>query len=449
MTKIKKENKIQYASLVLLMVNDGKLSETTLDDSKRTSVFQKKKSSVLKQCKVTCQIDSFIFIDALSEMEGTYTKKCKNDFTFIHDSIFEIVACHFGRQFPELMLKYMSSDYIAHYIKVEKNNGKIIGANVESSELKASSLCIILSESHYQKLAERLLTDVKKGEILVFENEALKHPSVRQAFIKVMKGKSYRELYSIFLSELKEENEDLDSFPWSKTEYKYEIDFWELTRLLLNRRNCRKSVRAISWVIYHGHHQILQHLIDQILKKNEIIDDLFQNSYNKDVKGSDKDRVVYDTVDDIRGSVMTASDSDIESDIDLYSEKVTVEQFRLLCLGCLSADQTTVQILLKHIDIKILKNTVNYLQITNFQIDPLVYVCKYGFTNIAVELLQAGANFNLFGDLSSPILAACDNGHTGVVKELIKAGADINSRYETKTPLTAACSKGHLNVVKQ
>lgn len=67
---------------------------------------------------------------------------------------------------------------------------------------------------------------------------------------------------------------------------------------------------------------------------------------------------------------MTASDSDIESDIDPYNEQVIDEQFRLLCLGCFSGDQTTVQILLKHIDSKIIKNTVTYSQITNWNIDP-------------------------------------------------------------------------------
>lgn len=127
--------------------------------------------------------------------------------------MFEIVACHFGRQFPEVMIQYMSSDYITRYIKVDKYESENrTSANEESSECKASSLCIILTESHHQMFAKRLFTDVENGEMLVFGNEALKHPSVLQAFIGVMVGKSYRELYSLFLSELKAENDDEYSF---------------------------------------------------------------------------------------------------------------------------------------------------------------------------------------------------------------------------------------------
>lgn len=226
--------------------------------------------------------------------------------------------------------------------------------------------------------------------MLVFGNEALRHPSVLQAFIGVMVGKSYKELYSIFFSELKEEIEGLYSFLRSKMEDKNKIDLMEwvwgyrqICDLLLNRRNRRNSIRAISWVIYHGHHQILQHLIDQILTKNGIVDDIFQNSYNKDVTGSDKERVVYATADDIRGPIMTAGDPNIESGIGTYSEKVTVEQFRLLCLGCYSADRTTVKTLLKHIDIKDIINSVTFPQTTNWDIDPLVIVCKFGYRDIA------------------------------------------------------------------
>lgn len=211
MDKIKIRNKLQYASLVLLMINGSKLSKTIFDDdfsSNKTSIFQEKKFSVLKRCKVERRTNSFSFIDALSEMEGTYTKKCDSEFTFIHDSMFEIMACHFGRQYPELMMKYMSSDYIAHYIKVGRNKSENRRSeNEESKECKACSLCIKLSESHYQMLAERLFRDVKNGEMLVFGNEALKNPSVLLTFVEVLARKSYRELYSIFLSELKEDIE--------------------------------------------------------------------------------------------------------------------------------------------------------------------------------------------------------------------------------------------------
>lgn len=214
------EHRIRYASLVLLMANQNKLSEDIFDDDKTTenkSNFRKMKCNFLKKCKVSNSTDIFQFIDALSEMEGTFTKKCGSEFSFIHDSMFEILAYHFGCSYPELMLEYMSSDYIANYIKVdtcqsetkkgENDEDESKGGEKSSAVAEKDSvidLCITLQKSHYPSLADRLFGDVVNGELYnVFGNEALKHPSVLQPFIRVIEGLSYSELHSVFLSELK------------------------------------------------------------------------------------------------------------------------------------------------------------------------------------------------------------------------------------------------------
>lgn len=228
MNSLKKQNKLQYASLVLLMANKNKLSEKILDNDnngtkkkkEKNKEFGEMKQDILKNCKVPSATDSFQLIDALSEMEGTYTRKSDNDFTFIHDSLFEIIAYHFGRQFPELILKYASSNYIANYIKVDTNYSqkrkrenkgkgdiscedyKLIVKNPESET--NINLCIQLLESQYAMLAERLFKDVQNGEFYnVFGNITLKCPSVLQNFILVLEKKSYDNLYNLLLSEFK------------------------------------------------------------------------------------------------------------------------------------------------------------------------------------------------------------------------------------------------------
>lgn len=82
------------------------------------------KMKILKKCKVPHDTDTFRFMDALSIMVGTFTKKCGNEFTLIHSSMLEITAYSFGRRYPELILQYMSSDYICNYIKVKKDGPK-------------------------------------------------------------------------------------------------------------------------------------------------------------------------------------------------------------------------------------------------------------------------------------------------------------------------------------
>lgn len=198
------ESKKFYASLVLLVVNQNKLSKDILDNitnANGESNVNEKKNNILKACKVSKDMESFRIIDALSEMEKTYTRRFGSEFTFVHDSMFEIVAFHFGRRFQGLILQYMSSDYIAHYIKLEtldsenieseektcKDNKQITQNTVENSVI---DLCIKLQGSHHKALAERLYIDVENGEWYnVFGNEALKRPSVVQAFIEGMAEK--------------------------------------------------------------------------------------------------------------------------------------------------------------------------------------------------------------------------------------------------------------------
>lgn len=245
------EHRIRYASLVLLMANQNKLSEDIFDDDKITenkNNFLKMKCNFLKKCKVSNSTDTFQFYDALSEMEGTFTKKCGSEFTFIHDSMFEILAYHFGRLNPELMLEYMSSDYIANYIKVDmcksktkegKNDeDKSEGSTQSSAVVEKDSvidLCITLHKPHYPRLADRLFRDVVNGELYnVFGNEALKHPSVLHPFIRVIEGLSYSELHSVFLSELKgnikKKRYDFDRYGV------YEYDYIHINGLLLDER---------------------------------------------------------------------------------------------------------------------------------------------------------------------------------------------------------------------
>lgn len=76
---IKNENKNQYASLVLLMINQNKLSEQLFNENTivRGIPFHDLKTNILEKCKVDKNRDNSKFIVALKEMEGTYTKKSR------------------------------------------------------------------------------------------------------------------------------------------------------------------------------------------------------------------------------------------------------------------------------------------------------------------------------------------------------------------------------------
>lgn len=111
-------NKVHYASLVLLMTNQNTLLEEDLV-STDTSKLNQIKKDLLGKLKISPMTGKGIcFTNALTEMEGKFVRKCGRQFMFLNESLFEIIAYHFGRQFPETILKNMSSDYIANYIKV-------------------------------------------------------------------------------------------------------------------------------------------------------------------------------------------------------------------------------------------------------------------------------------------------------------------------------------------
>lgn len=480
---MQRRNAVQYASLVLMIVNRNELSEKSFDhekDMNKPTQFLEAKREILAKCKVSCSTDSFEFIDALSEMEGTFTRKCDSHFTFIHDSMFEILAYHFGCQFPELILRYISSDYIANYIKVgvgdvnktemgkEEDTRKVNNTTKKDRKKeRVFDLCIILKESEYEQFVTRMILDLENGELYnVFRNDALKHPAVLQAFTRMMERKTFAELHSLFLSQLHK------TFKIRNDEFtKYEIDVWHsyfICDFLLSEKtiqgHTRNCVRAIKWVIYHGHYEILQYIINRIIKQKGKVDDLFNNSYNeRDLQVSDRgDTCTQNTrhhcmsYDETLGTVKRKctgdSDTDDDSDTDIEckfnSEPLIVEQCRLLCLGCYSGDLNTVQILLKHIQKDIIFNA-SHLEILHLQNMPLLIASEFGHLSMAIMLLENGADLNPSDELKTPLTASCGKGYLSVVRELIKAGADVNLTDKNKTPLTTACSGGYQEIVQE
>lgn len=395
---IKIRNKIQYASLVLLMVNQNALLEENLtNESTYKGKFYEKRICVFRHCKISTTTKGFIIINALEEMEGTLVQKSGSRFMFLHESLFHITGYHFGCQFPEIILKYMDSDYIANYIKVNSKMdgewGKDIPVDLEID------LCIRLRESNYPMFAERLFRDVCDGEMYnVFTNEALKHPLVIKAFINVMNCKSYTELYAIFLVDLQQMSKDRLKFQCQRCQKN------QMVKLHLQLMDAHSGgiFRAISWAISFGHHHVLQFITDQILIHTGNITDLFEISYKKDGRRF----------------------SDVKQKEKQTSVDMIMEQCQLLCLGCCSGDLNTVQILLKYVDKDAINNTVIHAKHVYLNIKPLVVACTFGYLDIAKELVKAGADVSLRDALDSPLTAARKEGHLNIVEWLRKAGAD-------------------------
>eukprot|EP00919_Chromeraceae_sp_WS-2016_P033158 GHVR01078324.1.p1 GENE.GHVR01078324.1~~GHVR01078324.1.p1 ORF type:complete len:922 (+),score=216.03 GHVR01078324.1:202-2766(+) len=76
---------------------------------------------------------------------------------------------------------------------------------------------------------------------------------------------------------------------------------------------------------------------------------------------------------------------------------------------------------------------------------PFISACEFGHFDIAMLLLQAGANPFQTNE-SSPIALAAEYGNLEVVRALVELGEDLNSCSQNGTALAAACGRGHMEV---
>lgn len=488
---MKVTNNVHYASLVLLMAWQGPLSIDSLEDSKSSEKkFEEKKCEFLKACKVSSLTENFIFVDALSEMEGTYTVKNDKQINFIHDSMFKIIAYHFGRHFPEVILENLNNDYIANYIQIDTSNSRKrkrdreeeTDQTVEVTEQKSvNDLCIKLNESQCPMLAKHwFITIFARDLFAAFGNVSLKHPYVFQPFIRRIEDQRYDVFHFLFLESFENDNfvyiTVLGSLAKNlKPNHAHAL----LTGSMRINKGVLFGVKAISFVIYYGHHQILQCIIDRVIREKGNLDDLFENEYTEGFEMDDNDE---DCEDPDSNTNVTDRDCDTDSNSEttIYLKQFSMEQIRLLCLGCYSGDLNTVQILLRHVDINALNIKDNTYKENNplaiaiklghlkiamellkskadvdsniFEYSPLIGACKYGHISIVEELIKNKTDVNLKckslkGGCITPLIMACQRGQLRVVEELIKSGADVNLAGK-ETPLTAACLNGNLDIVE-
>ncbi|XP_062566011.1 uncharacterized protein LOC134228370 [Saccostrea cucullata] len=416
--EMQRRNPLNYASLVLCMLNGALISESAFENNEN-AFFNNIKRNVLKSCKIESSTDAFKFIDALSAMEGTYTKKRGNEYIFIHDSIFDICAYHYGQQFPEQMLEFMDSSYIAYYVKPRKseesNEIKIEDSLSDENDDKSSEredivdLRISLREDQYPMLAKRLYKDVEEMKFsIVFRNDALKHPRVYKAFIDMIKEKAYRDMKSLFLH--KKESKRINYFIQL-----YLMNYCDGIDMLMDIRDSPNEgktfmVRVISWVIYYGHHDILQYIIAQTQQHGETQSEIFHNNTETMHLSPEEKR----------------------------------EEARLFLLGCYSGDPETIDILFPHVS----KNTIT-VQHPDFNISPLTAACDRGYVHIVEKLIKADTDVNLPSEGGTPLVAACSKGHVDIVEKLINAGASVNLPFKGITPLLAACDGEHVSTVEK
>nr|XP_022299072.1 serine/threonine-protein phosphatase 6 regulatory ankyrin repeat subunit B-like isoform X2 [Crassostrea virginica] len=396
MEDLKGYKPIQYASLVLCMFCQNKISEGNF--RKQDSRFMQIKKNVFENCRVSGSDREII--DALNSMINTFTTHTKEGYSLIHDSVYEVLAFHYGNKHQEDMLQYMSSSFVAKKFYVHDNSDG------------PKDLRINFNKEHFPAFAERLVRDLKSLELHdVFMNEALKEHCICNAFIDELKKLSYCEIKKLFFIKQQDTSKIFirkdEEIKKGREENIYE---WQRQKLLMRDTLGKPNIRVISWVIAYGHCQLLQFLFDLVTEHKE--------------------------------SICRVMDLEIPEESGNNYISSIQEQTRLLTLSCYNDNLDVVKLLLKHFNV----NCINYSALS---CTPLATACSVGYKPIVDFLIRYGAKCNIIdGQFDSPLYEASLVGHADVVDLLIKGGADCNqSNKHGRTPLYAASLAGHVDVV--
>lgn len=155
--RLQKENAEVYCVLVLLlMFSFRELTSLFIIkcEFERIDVYR----SVLSACGVSKNISRKVLQDHLRSLSGTFVEP-SNHFRFIHDTLEDTIAQHFGSSFPEVMLKYCKLQFIRDKVRFKK-----LPADADD--------VLILNSLSYDVLSERILQEILSGnfwDVLVCE----------------------------------------------------------------------------------------------------------------------------------------------------------------------------------------------------------------------------------------------------------------------------------------
>jgi ankyrin repeat protein len=395
--KLQVTHTIQYAVLVLCLVNEGKLSVEHLPP-------KHKQKEVFNNCGINLVISDKTIKDAIYHQSETYFTKLDTEYTFAHDFIFEVIAYHYGCQNKHQILKYLSSSYIAN---------KLIVFDQASNE----NLCIHISEDMYLPLAERLYTDIQSMNLFdVVMNKSLKHGPFLDVFEAMLKTKPFDEFESLILRKRENIHHFVHTTFSVKRPHQQMIGGIEYNRLHLLfdsvlhvESGPEYNVMVISWIINYGHTHLLQEIVNHVECNNNSTSLVF---------GSD-----------------------------------IMENRRMLSLGCYSNNLDMVELILKYVDPKCIDVYVASFMIprgVNAHVTPLIVACSIGNLRIVKLLLGNHADIDKCNRWNeSPLYTASNHGHCEVVKCLLNSGADINLGNSLgQSPLFGASQRGYCDIVK-
>ena len=163
--RLEKENKEVYCVLVLLMIFSDEELESIFDiecNIDRTNIYL----LILRACGVIENIPRKSLHEYLQSLCGTFVEPT-NHFRFVHDTLEETLANHFGSKYPDVMIKSCKLEFIRDRVRIN-----MLPTDDEN--------VLVLKFSSFNVLSERILKEIRNGK---FRDVILSEPMQDRKFI--------------------------------------------------------------------------------------------------------------------------------------------------------------------------------------------------------------------------------------------------------------------------
>lgn len=166
LNRLQLENKEVYCVLVLVVIFLLEELQMIFDincEIERIEAYNK----ILRACELPENIARKTLHRHLQSVAGTFVETT-NIFKFQHDKLEETIACHFGSQFPHIMLQFCKLDFIRDRVRL---------TNMPTDD----ESIFILKHSSFDVFSERVIDEIRKGK---FRDILLSEPMQCAKFIQ-------------------------------------------------------------------------------------------------------------------------------------------------------------------------------------------------------------------------------------------------------------------------
>ncbi|XP_062612180.1 uncharacterized protein LOC134273969 [Saccostrea cucullata] len=485
-------SKVLYSSLVILMLTNNNLTDEKL-----------KNRELLNEIFIKCNIIdhhplSREIREKLQHSENTYVMKTEFGFKFLHDSLFEIFAFHFGQDEENqiLLLKYIDIEYLANntFTGVEGSPGRDFQVKISPNnyEVLCQRLC------HTLRGIVQFNLDVRSVNA-IFTHKCWSDEDFINTLLKTVGSKNIAELLLKSYSVPKaKQNSNKSKRPCS---------WLDKEDLLVKEKYELKGMPGVSeggvtkfidWIVFKGHLNILQIVLSTsyqgILwffpRKRKIESDrLFWLSIYSmkeemftfalsQIKNNELERYIKTTSYHFETPLTLACSLGVFEIVKILVEKgadvakCNEKDESPLLLAVKSGSKKIIKYLLekcplikvdherlspfvmeRESDVELLKLILENCDVLSTNHDgktPLHFAAQEGFSDVVATLIRRGANVNAADENKVTSLhIACSRNKVEIVKSLLKAGADfhlLNAMNEN--PFIIALKRNSLDILQ-